>query len=100
MKKSQLRKIIKETIKELANEQFDGLEPGTASPQGAWYASFEKKAVDSGTGIVNCTFVNNRVAHWNSKLSNASPNQISVLKSKLNHIKSTSRYNCCTTGTC
>ena len=92
MKKSELKNIIRESIKELMNEQ-----------SGMWQSTFARRTEEphNQPGVTNCTFINNRVAHWNNKM-NTSTNQqqLTILTNKLDHIRTTPHYSCCLTATC
>ena len=86
MKKTELRKIIKESIKELMNEQSPGNSSGPYPPNfnpNNWTQTFDH---DMGAGghpagqysndgpppnnsNVNCTKINNRWNNWSNKIS-------------------------------
>tara|TARA_B100001094_G_scaffold288836_1_gene305324 strand:- start:557 stop:1855 length:1299 start_codon:yes stop_codon:yes gene_type:complete len=90
------KKAIKEMYKAFSklkslNEQSSG-----------WQANFARRTEQPHgmPGITNCTFINNRINHWNNKLTTAGLNQTAVLNNKLDHIRTTPRYNCCTNQTC
>ena len=101
MKKSELRKIIRESIKGLMNEQSPGNPNGPYPPNfnpNSWIQTFDH---DMGAGgypagdypnnvnaNVNGTKVNNRWNNWSNKISSSiKKKKKNMLMYKINHVK-------------
>tara|TARA_R110000772_G_scaffold112812_2_gene217101 strand:- start:173 stop:568 length:396 start_codon:yes stop_codon:yes gene_type:complete len=105
MKKTQLTKIIKESIKELINEQSPGNPNGPYPPNfnpNNWTQTFDHAMGAGGhpagqysndgpppnNSNVNCTKVNNRWNNWSNTINTITHQKWkNMLMFKLNHVK-------------